>query len=227
MNIKKSLILWMIYFTSVFTAHASTGNPPHWITEDSSGKVEIICRNDTMDIISPDGLTLWYNQNLKGDYEITYRVQVVMKNGIYDRLSDLNCFWGAHDPLYPDDIFARGSWRNGIFSHYNTLNLFYVGYGGNENSTTRFRRYHGKYYETDNDKLKPILKEYTDSSHLLKPNYWYEVKIKVANGVTTYHMDGEELFRHTVSAEMKNGYFAIRLWKNHIQMTGFKVTPEP
>ena len=34
-------------------------------------------------------------------------------------------------------------WRNGEFKNYNTLDLYYVGYGGNDNGTTRFREYHG------------------------------------------------------------------------------------
>lgn len=55
---------------------------------------------------------------------------MVMQGGKYDRLSDLNCFWAANDPKYPDDLFARSQWRDGIFKNYNTLNLFYVGYGG-------------------------------------------------------------------------------------------------
>lgn len=195
----------------------------NWKSEDSSGKVQITCIGDTMDIISPDGLSLWYKERLTGNYEISYRVKVVMENGTYDRLSDLNCFWGANDPLYPEDVFARGSWRNGIFQNYNTLNLYYVGYGGNENKTTRFREYHGEYYGIDDARIKPLLKEYTDTAHLLKPNHWYEIKIRVANGVTTYEMDGEELFRLPLKEGKGDGYYALRLWQNHVRFTGFKV----
>lgn len=41
-----------------------------------------------------------------------------------------------------------------------------MGYGGNDNGTTRFREYHGEYYGVDDAKIKPILKEYTDAAHL-------------------------------------------------------------
>jgi 4-hydroxy-tetrahydrodipicolinate reductase len=34
-----------------------------WVVEDSSGKVEITCIGDTMDIVSPDGLSLWYKEH--------------------------------------------------------------------------------------------------------------------------------------------------------------------
>lgn len=195
----------------------------NWISEDSSGEVLITCMGDTMDIVSPDGLSLWYKERLTGNYEITYRIKVVVENGKYDRLSDLNCFWGAADPQYPNDFFARSKWRNGDFKNYNTLNLYYVGYGGNENKTTRFREYHGEYYGVDDAKIKPILKEYEDAAHLLKPNHWYGIKIRMVNGVTTYCMDGEELFRQSVENGKGDGYFALRLWQNHVLFTDFQV----
>lgn len=110
----------------------------NWIGEDSSGKFKMTKVDDCLDIVSPDGLTLWYDECLTGNYEISYRIKVVMEGGKYDRLSDMNCFWGAKDLKYPDNIYARKDWRAGIFKNYNTLNLFYVGYGGNENKTTRF-----------------------------------------------------------------------------------------
>lgn len=194
-----------------------------WMPEDSSGEVQITCTGDTMDIVSPDGLSLWYKERLTGNYEISYCVQMVMEKGQCDRLSDLNCFWGAYDPCYPDDFFARSTWRNGEFKNYNTLNLYYVGYGGNENKTTRFREYHGEYYGIDETRIKPLLREYTDAAHLLKPNHWYKIKIRVENGITTYRIDGEELFRLPLTAGKGDGYFALRLWQNHVRFAGFQV----
>lgn len=201
-------------------------HPADWVVEDSSGKLQITCVGDTMDIVSPDGLSLWYKERLTGNYEITYRVKVVMAGGEYDRLSDLNCFWGADDPQHPGDFFARSAWRNGVFKNYNTLDLLYVGYGGNDNQTTRFRQYHGEYYGVDDARIKPILKEYADAAHLLKPNHWYEVKIRVENGITTYSMDGEELFRLPIADGKGDGYFALRLWQNHVRFTDFRVKKE-
>lgn len=205
---------------------AASCHPADWVVEDSSSKLQITCVGDTMDIVSPDGLSLWYKERLTGNYEITYRVMVVMAYGEYDRLSDLNCFWGADDPQYPDDFFARSAWRNGVFKNYNTLNLFYVGYGGNDNQTTRFRQYHGEYYGVDDARIKPILKEYADAAHLLKPNHWYKVKIRVENGITAYSMDGEELFRLPIADGKGDGYFALRLWQNHVRFADFRVEKE-
>lgn len=195
-----------------------------WKTEDESHALRIIERADTLELIVPGGLTLWYQQRLTGDYEINYRICMVMKGGKYDRLSDLNCFWAANDPKHPDNLFARSEWRNGVFKNYNTLNLFYVGYGGNDNSTTRFRRYRGEYYGVADDKVKPLLNEYTDAPHLLAPNQWYQIQIQVKKGITTYSVNDEELFRYSVTDGLGDGHFGLRLLQNHVLFTGFKVT---
>lgn len=220
------LLTGLLLFILPCVEAAASCHPADWVAEDSSGKLQITCVGDTMDIVSPGGLSLWYKERLTGNYEITYRAMVVMAGGKYDRLSDLNCFWGAGDPQHPDNFFARGAWRNGVFQNYNTLNLFYVGYGGNDNQTTRFRQYHGEYYGVDDARIKPILKEYADDAHLLKPNHWYEVKIRVANGITTYSMDGEELFRLPMDDGKGDGYFALRLWQNHVRFADFRVKKE-
>lgn len=194
-----------------------------WIPEDSSGKAQIECKGDTMDIVSPGGLTLWNTERLTGNYEISYQVKVIMNRGEHDRLSDLNCFWGADDPLHPDDFFARTAWRGGVFKNYNSLNLYYVGYGGNQNTTTRFREYHGEYFGVEDAKVKPLLQEYTDNAHLLKPNQWYNIRIRVENGQTTFHVDGQTLFSLPVADNKGDGYFALRLLQNHVRFAGFQV----
>ena len=93
--------------------------------------MDFTIREDTLELIVPEGLTLWYKDRLTGDYEISYYICTVMNGGEHDRLSDMNCFWAANDPKHPGELFARATWRNGVFRNYNTLNLFYVGYGGN------------------------------------------------------------------------------------------------
>ena len=216
MNRLRLLGLWMLLMPLL--AVASELDAGKWVAEDASGKFRMTATDGVTEIVAPDGLTLWYDERLTGNYEISYRIQVVMDGGRYDRLSDMNCFWGAADPEHPDDIYARGKWRAGVFKNYNTLNLFYVGYGGNHNSTTRFRVYHGEYYGQGDDRVKPLLKEYTDGPHLLSPNRWYEVVITVADGRTTYAVDGEVLFSHSLEKGQADGYFALRLLKNRVRV---------
>lgn len=193
----------------------------NWTIEDHSANARIVVSEDTFDITAPKGFTLWYNQRLSGQYEIRYRVKVLMQGGQYDRLSDMNCFWAASDPLNPQNLFARSKWRNGIFQHYKTLNLFYVGYGGNNNSTTRFRQYFGTSAETDDLKARPVIKEYTDKRHLLLPNQWYDIRICVMKDNTSYYVNEEELFRLPINGNTCDGHFGLRLMGNHVLFTDF------
>lgn len=215
-------LLAALLFCLSFPLHAQI-YLKHWTVEDHSGEMRIEMADDTMDITAPKGFTLWYNQRLTGDYEISYSVKMVMKGGKYDRLSDLNCFWGANDPKYPHNLYARSVWRKGIFSHYNTLDLFYVGYGGNYNSTTRFRRYFGSKHDMNSPEVKPLIKEYKDSEHLLMPDKWYHIRILVKGGATSYYVNDKELFRHTVKTGECDGHFGLRLLENHVLFTNFRV----
>ena len=202
---------------------ANVNLPSKWKSESNSKKTKITTMDSVMDVVSPDGLTLWYDEKLTGDYEISYAIQVVMENGKYDRLSDMNCFWGANDPQHSDDLFARADWRKGVFKNYNSLNLFYVGQGGNDNTTTRFRQYHGKFYEVDDAKNKPVLAEYKDADYLLKPNHWYNIVIRSSKGTTSYTCNEIEFFKKEIKKGETDGYFAIRLWKNHVRIADFKI----
>lgn len=194
-----------------------------WVIENESEHMLVESGNNILEIIAPEGLTLWYNQKLTGEYEISYRIAMVAEGNRFDRLSDMNCFWGASDPEHPDDFFVRSEWRSGKFHTYNSLNLFYVGFGGNANTTTRFRQYHGEYYGKDVSKIKPLLQEYTDKEHLLEPDKWYHVVIDVTNRETSYSVNGETLFRLPIKEGEADGYFGIRLLTNHIQLMDFKV----
>ena len=194
-----------------------------WRIEDSSGKALLTTNGGITDIVSPDGLTLWYDTLLCGDYEISYRMKVIMQKGKNDRLSDMNCFWGAKDSQNPTDMFAGSQLRKGDFANYTHLRLFYAGYGVNNNTMTRFCQYQGESCGKDKGKNISVLKAYTDSSHLLMPNKWYEIVINVGQGKTTFRCDGEILFSQPIKKEESDGYFAIRLWRNHVQLADFKI----
>lgn len=194
-----------------------------WQAEDHAGTMELRQAGDTLDIVSPEGVTLWYRPRLEDDYEIRYRACVCMQDGPHDRLGDLNCFWGADDPEHPGDLFARSGWRRGIFPRYKSLTLFYVGYGGNCNTTTRFRRYYGLGEACADEVTRPVIGEYLDADHLLKPDRWLQITIRVQNGVTTYAVDGEELFRYSVEEGQCDGHFGLRLLQNHVRIVGFEI----
>ena len=87
----------------------------NWTIEDHSGEVKIIVSGDTLEITAPKGLTLWYNQRLTGDYEISYRVKMLMQGGKYDRLE---LFLGCQRPGTPRQSFCTQRMEK---RHFSTL----------------------------------------------------------------------------------------------------------
>lgn len=199
--------------------HAASGN---WFIEAHDPATTVVEHDGVLDITTPKGFSMWYGTPLKGDYRITYKAKMVDKGGPHDRTSDLNCFWGASDPDHPDDLYANAAWRKGIFQHYKTLKLFYVGYGGNYNSTTRFRKYYGGGPAVHDSIARPVIAEYTDAKHLLKPNKWYDIDITVRDGKSVFSVDGKKLFEYTLSPGEADGYFGLRLLSNHCLIKDFK-----
>ena len=68
-----------------------------------------------------------------------------------------------------------------------------------------------------------LIKEYTDPAHLLKPNQWYYIQIRVQDNCTTFLVDGEELFRLPLEAGAGDGHFGLRLLQNHVRFTNFRI----
>lgn len=199
------------------------GGSATWIAEDETGGATLTERGDTLEITAPAGLTLWYATPLRGSYRIVYEATVLVEGGPHDRLADLNCFWAASDPEHAEDFFARSEWRGGIFARYNSLDLLYVGYGGNENSTTRFRRYYGQRFGAPADEVKPLIGEYTDAGHLLVANRPLRIEIAVTGDRTSYSVNGEELFSRKLAPGEGDGYFGLRLLSNRTRIVGFRI----
>ena len=195
----------------------------HWRIESESPQVRVLQRNDTLDITSPKGLSLWWDEPLKAPCAISYSACIVMEEGPYDRLSDLNCFWMATNPDGSSPIKTIPS-RKGRFVDSYMLQCYYLGYGGNYNTTTRFRRYDGDSLAVNDPSRRPqILKEYTDSAHLLQPNHWYVIRIEVtAEGRTLYFIDDKLLVDYQDPTPLLYGWFAFRTTWSHIRLTAFK-----
>ncbi len=197
----------------------------NWTVESESPDYRITHIRDTVEILAPKGLTLWNNEKLEGDVTIEFDACVMDEGLPGDRLSDLNCFWMASDPKHPDNLMKRKAWRSGIFNRCYSLQMYYLGYGGNHNSTTRFRRYDGNPLAVDSAALRPaILTEYTDPEHLLKPNKWYHVEISNRGNRVTYTIDGERIVDFRDPQPYKSGWFGFRSTLSRTRFANFKVT---
>lgn len=223
-------LLLLLFLSAASTLKAANDNVSglnakqfnkYWKVESEDPNYNVTFRGDTVEITSPKGLTLWRKDKMKGNVTIEYDACVV-KETENDRLSDLNCFWMASDPLHPNDLWKREKWRKGIFANCYSLQLYYLGYGGNHNTTTRFRRYDGNKDGIANPEKRPaILKEYTDNGHLLKPNYWYHIKIANEGNRVTYYINGERLVDYRDAQPLTEGWFGFRTTLSRTRITNF------
>jgi rhamnogalacturonan endolyase len=208
---------------SGIAAFDSVMYPVNWTLEAEHERTVVRHLGDTLEIVSPKGATLWWNEKLEGDIEITYKACVMNEGRVGDRLSDLNCFWLAQDAEFPDNIFERQAWRNGVFGRSYSLKTYYLGYGGNGNTTTRFRRYDGNFEAFDKNKIRPdIITEYTDKDHLLKPNHWYSIRIVCRSGRTQFYLDNELLVDYLDEQPYTSGWFGFRTTESRVRIAGFR-----
>ncbi|MGB8601771.1 MAG: DUF6250 domain-containing protein, partial [Rhizomicrobium sp.] len=162
------------------------GGLGQWQVEQEGGGT-VRTRSGMLDIDVAAGVTLWFRQELYGPVMIEYDALMVRSGGPNDWVSDLNCFWMATDP-------RRGAFfeplRSGNFADYNTLLTYYVGQGGNRNTTTRFRRYIG------DDRVRPLLPQNDLSSPdvLLQPNRWQHIRLIADGDKIQYYQDEKRLF---------------------------------
>jgi hypothetical protein len=167
-------------------------------------------RDGRLEIDVDSGATVWLDKPLSGNVLISYTRRVVMGSGKNDRLSDFNHFWMARDPANAN-LFTRG----GKLEDYDKLDLYYVGFGGNTNTTTRFRRYGGG--------QRVLLGEFKDAAHLLEPNRDYRIEIAVYQGCTRMRVDGAEVFAYRDPQPLTSGYFGFRTTWSHQTIADLKV----
>lgn len=196
-----------------------------WKVETESSEATVTWKNGTCDIFAPKGLTLWFDHRMEGNTVIEYEAIIVADKRLravipssdnpkpQPRISDLNCFWMA------DKCGGCG----GRFLDNYALSLYYIGYGGNYNTTTRFRRYNGDARGVTDAEYRPrILKEYTDKAHLLKANHWYKIRLEQIDGRVRYYSDGELLVDYVDPQPLTSGYFGFRTTFAHARLRNFR-----
>jgi Domain of unknown function (DUF6250) len=190
----------------------------HWAIE-AERPVEVSLRHRVLDIDAPAGVTVWLQHELAGPVRIDFDAVAVSAGGANDQVSDLNVFWMAHEAGDPVPPFARR--RSGRFAEYDDLLTYYVGLGGNRNTTTRFRRYVG---EPGN---RPLLPQHdrADAAALLVPNRWQRITL-IANGRhIEYRRDGQPLFVYDDATPYTRGWFALRTTYSHLRVRNVRIRP--
>lgn len=185
----------------------------NWVVEEQPGG-NVSIADHRLIIDDRAGCTVWFRHRLAAPVVISYTATVAAE----PRTSDLNCFWMATDPRHPDDLLDPEYRRDGKFSSYDTLRTYYVGYGGNTNTSTRFRRYPG-------DGTRPMLPEHDLSSPdvLLVPGLAYHIQLIVFGNRVQYIRDGEVIFDFDDPNPLTSGWFGFRTVWSHIEITDFAV----
>ncbi len=178
-----------------------------WSVElEKPGVVE--ARGGILSLDVPAGCTVWFRPELRGPDVIEYDAAMIQRGGPNDRVSDLNCFWMAAN--------ARVK-RSGKFADYNTLRAYYVGQGGNTNTTTRFRRYIG------DPVLRPLLPEHDLKSPLLEANTPMKIRLVADGSRIQYWCDGRLIFDFRDPAPYTRGRFGFRTTFSHVEIKNFRV----
>ncbi len=189
-----------------------------WLVEQMPGG-RVTVADGALIIEDAGGCTVWWRQKLTAPVVISYEATVISAGGPHDRVSDLNCFWMAGDPRQAD-LLAPGHGRTGKFEDYDALRTYYVGQGGNTNTTTRFRRYAG-------GGVKPLLPEHDrrEPAVLLEGNRAYRIRIMaLADGTVRYYRDAELIFEFKDPAPLTEGWFGFRTVQSHLRIRDFKIT---
>jgi hypothetical protein len=193
-----------------------SGDLSKWHTEMEKGGT-VRAANGQLEIDVPGGCTVWLKERLSGPVLISYEATMVAEGGPNDRVSDLNCFWMARDARDPDEIFATR--RSGVFSDYDQLRCYYVGYGGNSNATTRFRRYIG---EKGNRPLRPE-HDLSRPEYLLVANAPQLIQLVAAGPTIAYFHNRRQIFSYEDPEPYTTGWFALRTVTSHFKVKNFRV----
>lgn len=189
-----------------------------WRLEAGDG-ARVEAHGGVLDIDTPAGLTLWFKPELIGPVAIDYEVRAVEAGGAHDAVSDVNAFWMAQDPTVPGgSVLAKR--RSGVFEDYDLLRTYYVGIGGNRNTTTRMRRYVGE------AGVRPLLPEHDreGKADMLVANCWFRLRLIADGQRIAVERDGATLFAMTDDAPYRRGWFGLRTTQSHIQIRNFKIT---
>jgi len=187
-----------------------------WAIELEQGGV-VRAENGVLDIDVPAGATLWFKHELTAPVAIVFDATAVSAGGPNDRVSDMNTFWMATNKDGPAAPFSQP--RSGKFADYNNLLTYYVGLGGNSNTTTRFRRYIGDPVD------RPLLPEHdlSNAAALLVPNRKQTIMLIAQGSRIEYWRDGVRLLHYDDRAPYKRGWFAIRTVRSHSRIEGLRV----
>jgi hypothetical protein len=207
----------MVIMTVLVAVPASAAGLRNWVVEAESPGARATERGGVIDIDTPKGLTLWSRKPVHTPVVIAFEGMGISNGGRNDRVSDLNAFWMARNADGSSVLTQR---RSGAFADYDDLRTYYVGIGGNGNTTTRFRRYIGKPGD------RPLLPEHDKrgTADLLRPNRWTKVRLIADGRTVAVERDGVRVFTFTDPDPYTRGHWGLRTTWSHLRIRRVTVT---
>lgn len=208
-----------------------------WQVEAQDPATAVATRNGELDVLSPEGVTLWFRHRLSGNYEIRFSATPLPESfkGDPERFSDLNVFWNASLPGAQNGDPTQAG-LDGTLASYNGLHLYYVGFGANGNRTTRLRRY-------DGTPQRPQLAGYAvpaeataddllgDPPAYARLSAGKPVAVRIVSrlpdsggrGLLQFFADDRLIFEYRDSDPYIGGWFAFRTTRSHFRLQNFSV----
>ncbi|MAX00790.1 MAG: Tat pathway signal sequence domain protein [Sphingomonas sp.] len=187
-----------------------------WRIEAESPQAHVRLIDGSIDIDTPKGLTLWWRRPVTAPVIISFDAMAMSGPGANDQVSDLNAFWMATNR---DGSSVLTTPRSGAFATYDDMRAYYVGIGGNRNSTTRFRRYIG---EPGN---RPLLPQHDRSAaaDMLVPDRWTHIRLIADGSTIAVERDGKGLFSLNDPAPYTHGHWGVRTTWSHLRIRNVSV----
>ncbi|WP_241557207.1 DUF6250 domain-containing protein [Croceibacterium ferulae] len=188
-----------------------------WLVE-AEQPAQVSAAHGVLDIAAPAGITVWFRPELSGPVAIDYTVTAIDQGGPYDEVSDINAFWMATDTRAATGNVLDVE-RSGGFAGYDRLRMYYVGIGGNRNTSTRLRRYVGR----DGD--RPLLPEHdrSDRAAMIVPNRPMRIRLIADGSRIAVLRDGAPLFTMHDPDPYIRGHFGLRTTWSHLAVSDFAV----
>lgn len=188
-----------------------------WVVEAEDPAARVTERGGIIDIETAKGLTLWWRKPVAAPVVIRFEAMAVSQGGANDKVSDLNAFWMAREDDGSSVLVHR---RSGAFADYDSLRTYYVGIGGNRNTTTRFRRYVGRAGD------RPLLLQHDkrDATDMLVPNRWTTILLIADGRTVAVERDGRRLFTLDDPAPYASGHFGLRTTWSHLRIRRLSIT---
>lgn len=203
-----------------------------WRLEAEDARAQAQASEGWLDLQTPAGLSLWWREPLAGDYSILFTALALpapASAGAHaGRLSDLNMFWNAAEA---DGSAPRP--RSGAFAGYADLELDYVGFGANANTSTRLRAYRGGQRRLVAGRADPATAEPGElpmhEGTRLHGGKALRVEIvsrrpTVADPVhLRWSLNERLLFSQAGPEPRLQGHFALRSTASHLQIRDFRI----